>query len=80
MGRYIVRYVAEGTRPAADVKRIRAVPELTVLDESSRMMLVEASEKGLKKLMDALPGWSWSPERTIRLPDRRPKLRRKPAG
>ena len=78
MGRYIVRYAGQGLRPSADVQRIRAVPGLTVLDESSRMMLVEGSEKRLKELMGSLPGWSWSPERTIRLPDHRPKPRREP--
>jgi hypothetical protein len=78
MGRYIVRYVGEGLRPAADVRRIRAVRALIVLDDSSRMLLVEASEQSLKELLGSMPGWSWSPERTIRLPDRRPKPRRGP--
>ena len=80
MGRYIVRYVGTGLRPAADVQRIRATQELTVLDDSSRMLLVEASEKSLKELMGSMPKWTWSPERTIRLRDPRPKPRRGPQG
>jgi len=80
VARYIVRYAGEGLRPAADVQRIRAVPGLTVLDDSSRMMLVEASQKNLKDLMGALPGWTWTPERAIRLPNPRPRPRRKPRG
>ena len=75
-----MRYAGEGLRPAADVQRIRAVPGLTVLDDSSRMMLVETSAKRLKSLMGSLPGWTWTPERAIRLPDPRPRPRRKPAG
>ena len=75
-----MRYVGEGLRPAADVQRIRAAPGLTVLDDSSRMMLVEASQKNLKDLMGSLPGWTWTPERTIRLPDPRPRPRRRPRG
>jgi hypothetical protein len=78
VGRYIVRYVGEGLRPAADVRRIREAPGLTVLDDSSRMMLVQASAKRLRELMDSLPGWTWTPERSIRLPDPRPRPRRKP--
>ena len=78
MGRYIVRYLGEGSRPAADVRRIRAVRAVVVLDDSARMLLVEASQKSLKELLGSMPGWSWSPERTIRLPDHRPKPRRGP--
>ena len=78
MGRYIVRYAGEGSRPAADVQRIRASRGLNVLDDSSRMMLVEASAKSLKSLMSSIPGWTWTPERTIRLPDPRPRPRRRP--
>lgn len=80
MGRYIVRYVGTGLRPAADVQRIRATQELTVLDDSSRMLLVEASEQQLSKVVGSMPGWTWSPERTIRLHDPRPKPRRGPQG
>jgi len=75
-----VRWVGEGLRPAADVQRLRASPQLTVLDDSARMMLVETSEESLKEVMGALPGWTWSPERTIRLRDPRPKPRRGPQG
>jgi len=78
MAKFIVRYVGTGPRPAADVKRIRTAPGLKVLDDSSRMMLVEGSPKSLKALQGSLPGWRWSPERSIRLPDPRPKPRRSP--
>jgi hypothetical protein len=79
MGRYILRYVGTGASPAADMQRIRAAQELTVIDDSSsRMLLVEASEERLKELVGSLPGWIWSPQRMIRLPDPRPKPRRGP--
>jgi hypothetical protein len=78
MGRYILRFTGTGPKPAADVKRIRAAAQLTVLDDSARMLLVEASKERIKEVVSAMPGWSWSPERTIRLPDPRPKPRRKP--
>ena len=79
MARFIVRYVGTGPKPASDVQRIRAAEELTVLDDSSsRMLLVEASEERVKKLVGSMPGWIWSPERSFRLPDPRPKPRRGP--
>ncbi len=81
MARYIVRYVGTGPRPAADVERIRAAQELTVLDDSSsRMLLVEASEERVRQVVESMPGWIWSPERMFRLPDPRPKPRRGPKG
>jgi hypothetical protein len=81
MSRFIVRYVGTGPRPAADVQRIRAAQELTVIDDSSsRMLLVEASEERVKEVVGSMPGWIWSPERTFRLPDPRPKPRRGPKG
>jgi hypothetical protein len=78
MGRYILRFTGTGPRPAADVKRIRCAAKLTVLDDSARMLLVEASEERVKEVISSMPGWSWSPERTIRLPDSRPRPRRRP--
>ena len=79
MARFVVRYVGTGPRPAADVERIRTAQELTVIDDSSsRMLLVEASEERLKEVVESMPGWIWSRERTIRLPDPRPKPRRGP--
>jgi hypothetical protein len=73
-----MRYVGEGLRPAADAQRIREAPGVTVLDDGTHMLLVETSPKRLKELMDSLPGWIWTPERSIRLPDPRPRPRRKP--
>ena len=78
MAKFIVRYVGAGSRPAADVERIRAAPALKVIDDTSRMMLVEASEARLREVMGSMSGWTWSPERSIRLPDPRPRPRRGP--
>jgi len=80
MGRYILRYTGSGRRPAADLRRIRATPKLTVLDEAARMLLVEARAQPLRQVVSSLPGWVCSPERSIRLPDNRPAPRRAPKG
>jgi hypothetical protein len=81
MARFIIRYVGAGPRPASDVEHIRAAEELTVIDDSSsRMLLVEASEERVREVVGSMPGWIWSPERTYRLPDPRPKPRRGPKG
>jgi hypothetical protein len=73
-----VRYVGEGLRPSSDVQRILTTPGLTVLDDTPRMMLVEAGARDLKSLIGSMPGWTCTPERAIPLPDPRPRPRRGP--
>lgn len=78
MPRFIVRFRGTGPKPAGDVERIRAVPETTVLDDSGRMLLVEASEEELKTLIESMPGWMMTREQMIPLPDPRPRPRHPP--
>jgi len=78
MPRFILRFRGKGARPPEDVARIQALPHTTVLDDSPRMLLVDAPEAEVKAAMDSLPNWSITEERTIPLPDSRPKLRRGP--
>jgi hypothetical protein len=76
MGRYILRFTGRGAAPDVDSAKIRAAPGLTILDSSSsRMFLVEASSDTIRQLAESLPGWNWSQEQMIPLPDPRPKLR-----
>lgn len=80
MGRFILRFTGCGAVPAADVARIKAAKRLTVLEASARMLLVEAGEQEVAHMVESLEGWSCSPERAVRLPDLRPKPRRRPQG
>ena len=78
MNRFILRYRGQGSKPAADVHRIRSLENTKVLDDSSpRMLLVEGPEAGLKALVESMPQWVLTPERMIPLPDPRPKPRKK---
>jgi hypothetical protein len=58
-----------------DVERLRALPHATVLDDSSRMLLVEAPPEELETALKDLPDWSMSKEQTLTLPDPHPQLR-----
>jgi len=49
-----------------------------VLDDTPRMMLIEAGARSLKSLIGSMPGWTCTPERAIPLPDPRPRPRRGP--
>ena len=73
MSRFILRYRGTGPKPDEDVQRIRALPNTIVLDDSPRMLLVEAPEDELKAALASMREWVMSQERMIPLPDPRPK-------
>jgi hypothetical protein len=76
MGRFILRYTGRGAMPDSHLTQIRSAPGVTVLDSTSpRMLLVQASPETVNQLAQALPGWTYSSEQTVRLPDPRPKVR-----
>jgi hypothetical protein len=79
MGRFILRFNGVGEKPAEDVQRIRSLPNATVLDDSARMILIEAHDAAITELVKLLPQWGVSQESFVLLPDPRPKLR-KPAA
>ena len=75
MERFILRFEGDGDKPAEDVERIRALPNTRIIDDSSRMLLVEAPSAKVTELVQALPQWSLSREHFVPVPDVRPKLR-----
>jgi hypothetical protein len=79
MAKFILRYRGEGTKPEAAVCRIRALPELRVIDEDSpRMLLVEAPEAPLRAMVADLPDWMLSAQHAYGVPERQPTVRRPP--
>lgn len=66
--RYVLRYRPAGTKPAADVERIRHLGGVRVIDESAKMLLVECEEKSPAALAEILPDWLVAPEQTMSLP------------
>jgi hypothetical protein len=75
MGRYALRYTGGGQQPSSVAKQVRALRDVTILDESPRMLFVEGSEAQLKELVDSLPDWLMVEERQVPLPDPRQKLK-----
>ena len=51
MGRFILRFNGVGEKPAEDVQRIRSLPNATVLDDSARMILIEAPDAAITELV-----------------------------
>ena len=78
MSQFILRYCGEGAAPAADVRRVRAMRGVRVLDETPRMMLVEAADDALREFAEGNPDWLVTAERTVAPPDPHPRPRRRP--
>lgn len=76
---FVLRYRGDGPKPAADVARIRDLPQATVLDDSStKMMLVESDEQPLRELTDSWDEWVVAPARGVPVPDVRKHIGRGP--
>lgn len=79
MSRFILRYSGAGAIPADDLERWRALPNCHIVDQSSRMLLVEAEEELLRDLVQERPEWRLTPETTtVRVPDPRPTVKKSP--
>jgi len=75
MGRYILRYKNAAHAPESHLKAIRAAANVKIVDESPRMVLVEANEDAAQASVQGLAGWSVTPETTIPLPRVHEKIR-----
>ncbi len=76
--RFVLRYRGEGTKPEADVAKVKELADAVVVASSSRMLLVESEPEPLRHLVDALPDWIMDVERTYEVPDTRKKVLRPP--
>jgi hypothetical protein len=75
MGRFIVRFRSEAkTRKIAE--RLQASPAIKVIDETPRMILVEASEAELRQIVDDDAGAIIVPERHYEPPNPPLKVRK----
>ena len=76
MARYILRFTGKGASPDHAKQRLAKLPNVTIVDESARMLLVEASPEAINRLTQELPGCNATPERMIPAPKPPwPKLR-----
>jgi len=80
MKKFILRFTGNGPKPAADVTHIRECEGVTILNEAPRMLLVQCTKTRAKQLVEELDKWVMSEERTVELPNPRPKVRSKRAA
>lgn len=75
MSRFILRFRGAGAVPVEDIERIRASHDVNVIESAGRMLLVDAPADVLRSLAQSMADWTISEERTVSIPDPRPKLR-----
>jgi hypothetical protein len=75
MARYVLRFKGGSTSRDHARERIAKRPDVEIVDEAPRMLLVEGSPEAINRLSEELPGCDACLERTSPLPDPRPKLR-----
>ena len=79
MPRFILRFTGAGKISADDLLGWRSLPNCRIVDETSRMLLVEADEQLLRDLVKERQDWRLTPEKTIsRVPDPRPVIKKSP--
>ncbi len=77
MARFILRFRGPGPPSEDDLRRIRSAAGVTVIDDTSRrMVLVDGAADEVKKLREKLPGWLFAEERQVPLPDVRMKTKK----
>ena len=76
MNEFILKYKGDDANElAADIKMIKNTRNLTVIDESSGLLLVEMSDKVKESLESNLKKWSLFPKTVIDRPDTKNKLK-----
>ena len=72
--RFIFRFRGTGPIPSDELEKIRALPEVDIVDATPRMLLIEATDEDGQALMESMPEWVVSPEQTVTYPDPRPRV------
>ncbi len=73
--RYILRYNRKGGIPSIDVGLVARLPDVSIIEKSVKMLLVEGPESGLREFVATNPEWMLFQERTYSVPDSRYKVK-----
>jgi hypothetical protein len=77
MGTFIFRFPGDDP-PADDLERIRKHPGLKILDETPRMLLVDAPKSAVAPLQERLASWIITPEGATPRPRTRHEVKKRP--
>ena len=79
MSRFVIRYRGSGARPEDVVRRIRQMPELSIVDDGGRVLLVEGPEGSLREALGSSTDWLVAAEKTYSVPSPRKRIERPPS-
>jgi hypothetical protein len=79
MARFVLHYGGEAPRPKDVVRRIRAISGASIVDDSDRLLLVDAPEAELRAVLEPHGDWSITPEKKYRVPSTRKRVERPPS-
>lgn len=65
MTRYVLMFHGTGSKPAADLATIKAVPGLRIIDATSPNVVIVESRPTVKKAVKKLANWMASEETTL---------------
>lgn len=72
MARFVLLFVGDGKKPAEDVKRIKALPGITVIDATNANMVLVDGPIDVKKKVNRMPNWVASEQTLIPSPQPHP--------
>jgi hypothetical protein len=72
--RFVLRYRGKGTYPSATPEKLRGLGA-SIVEATSRMLLVEAEEAGLRELLASDRDWVMAPEVSYAHPDPRRSIK-----
>ena len=78
MSRLIVRYRGEGPRPESTITQLRSLPDVSIIDDSGRMLLIDGPEAMVRDALRPSDDWIIAPEKKYSIPDVRKKVERPP--
>ncbi|MCI0446498.1 hypothetical protein L0244_09580 [bacterium] len=73
--RFVLRYSGQTQPETKDLEYIKNFPGIVVIDDSDRMLLIEASEADASELAKKISGWKLIRESFTPLPDTKPKVK-----
>jgi hypothetical protein len=74
VSRFVVRYRGKGEYPARVLEKIRSLGA-SIIDDSGRMLLVEAPKRGFEEAMASEQDWLVTPEVSYERPNPRQSIK-----
>ncbi|CAN7807772.1 hypothetical protein [Paraburkholderia hospita] len=72
MARFVLLFVGDGKKPAEDVRRIKALPGITVIDAKNANMVLVEGPIDVKNKVNRMPNWVASEQTFIPSPQPHP--------